>query len=396
MSSPDYEDVTPGDGSTASVHMAMNICYEATKNLPRSVSKKCIVSTLVVIVVVIFSSLVLACTVLALEVSKLKCEMATFRRETLSNQLEQVQNFENSTEQINTIYEVLNSRVLVLENQFQLLSGGFEYPCGRYIFNLTSSCAALSPSSSSGYYWVRTSSDSIECVYCDMTRSCGNITGGWMRVGHLNMKNSSHQCPNGFVQRRDANIRTCVRNSSDSGGCSPIMVSTLNIEYTHVCGRVIAYQYGQTDAFHPTTIDYPYVEGVSLTHGSPRSRVHIWTFAAARHEIISELPPHYSCPCINDQVDREVALIPSSVGDDYFCDTGSQGGVELNVFYGNNPLWDGAGCGPQSKCCSFNNPPWFHKQLPQSTTDDIEMRVCRNEHSGNEDIALEMFDIYVI
>ena len=40
-------------------------------------------------------------------------------------------------------------------------------------------------------------------------------------------------------------------------------------------------------------------------------------------------------------------------------------------------------------------PPWFYKQLPQPTTDAIQMRVCRNEDADNEDIAIEMIEIYV-
>ena len=35
------------------------------------------------------------------------------------------------------------------------------------------SCAALPPSSPSGYYWVRNSVGFAVHVYCDMTRSCG-------------------------------------------------------------------------------------------------------------------------------------------------------------------------------------------------------------------------------
>ena len=66
-----------------------------------------------------------------------------------------------------------------------------------------------------------------------------------------------------------------------------------------------------------------------------------------------------------------------------------------NVFNADNPLWDGAGCGSQSTCCSFNNPPWFYKQLPQSNTNDIEMRVCRDEGTANEDFAIEVVEIYV-
>ena len=48
-----------------------------------------------------------------------------------------------------------------------------------------------------------------------------------------------------------------------------------------------------------------------------------------------------------------------------------------NFFYECDSLWDGAGCGPLNTCCTFNNPPWFYKELPEPTTDDIEMRVCK-------------------
>ncbi len=57
------------------------------------------------------------------------------------------------------------------------------------------------------------------------------------------------------------------------------------------------------------------------------------------------------------------------------------------IFHGDDPLWDGTGCGPLNTCCTFNNPPWFYKELPEPTTDDIEMRVCNDQGSTNEDIA---------
>jgi hypothetical protein len=43
------------------------------------------------------------------------------------------------------------------------------------------------------------------------------------------------------------------------------------------------------------------------------------------------------------------------------------------------PLWDGEGYRAGSACCTFNTPPWFYKQLPQPTTDDIKIRVCMYE-----------------
>ena len=258
------------------------------------------------------------------------------------------------------------------------------------------SCAALPPSSPSGYYWVRASNGSAVRVYCDMTRSCGGVTGGWVRVAELDMTNSSHQCPSGLRERNDSNNRTCVRDS-DSPGCSSVTFSSATLEYSRVCGKIIAYQVGTTDAFVVTnghgsnpSLNTFYVDGVSLTHGTPRQ--HIWTLAAA----FNEENGLRSCPCTNSNTAHLTYTPPAFVRNDYFCDTGNADPTTPhNIFYGDDPLWDGAGCGPTNICCSFNNPPWFYKQLPQSTTDDTEMRVCRDEDASNEDIAIEMVEIYI-
>ena len=59
-----------------------------------------------------------------------------------------------------------------------------------------------------------------------------------------------------------------------------------------------------------------------------------------------------------------------------------------------DPLWDGQGCGPTSTCCTFNNPPWFCKQLPQSTNTDLEVRLCgASAYLGNT--AIELIELYV-
>ena len=73
------------------------------------------------------------------------------------------------------------------------------------------------------------------------------------------------------------------------------------------------------------------------------------------------------------------SYIPSFIGNDYFCETGVPPGQIQSfsgghrTFHANDPLWDGGGCDPTSTCCTFNNPPWFCKQLPpRSTNDDLE------------------------
>ena len=66
----------------------------------------------------------------------------------------------------------------------------------------------------SGYYWVRASDGSAVRVYCDMSRSCGGVTGGWMRVAHLDFNDTSTSCPSGLRERVDSGIRTCGIESS--------------------------------------------------------------------------------------------------------------------------------------------------------------------------------------
>ena len=55
-------------------------------------------------------------------------------------------------------------------------------------------------------------------------------------------------------------------------------------------------------------------------------------------------------------------------------------------------IWDGVGCGPNNDCCDFNSPPWFRKQLPSTTTDNIEMRLC-SEDDPDEDTPVEIIEI---
>ena len=239
------------------------------------------------------------------------------------------------------------------------------------------SCAEIlekDRSSPSGYYWVTNGTGHAHSVYCDMTRSCGGVTGGWMRVAYLDMTNSSHQCPSGLRQRTDSGVRSCAA-SSDTATCSSVLYRSHGIQYSRVCGKIIAYQANTVDGFfaifraREPRIDSNYVDGVSLTHGNP-PRKHIWSFAAG--------------PCPGR------APAPAFVNNHYFTD-GLAHRQPLDV---HNPLWDGVDCGTNT-CCRLNNPPWFHRQFPQPTADDIEMRVCRDQERGDEDVAIKVIEIYV-
>ena len=138
------------------------------------------------------------------------------------------------------------------------------------------------------------------------------------------------------------------------------MFPTQGTQYSQVCGRVIGYEVEAPQASRhfndgrPRIIDGPYVDGVSLTHGSPRQ--HIWTFAGAIDE--STTNPTSICTCTYPSRPN---LPPDFVGNNYFCETGvpPDRGWFQNTFHADDPLWDGGGCGPTSTCCTLNNPPWF-------------------------------------
>ena len=148
------------------------------------------------------------------------------------------------------------------------------------------SCAAIlqfAPSSPSSQYWIRFPDGSVILTFCDMTRSCDGVTGGWMKVAELD----TNQCPSALRLGTDCPIPTCVINT-DGPNCSSVIFPSHGFNYSRVCGMIRAYQKGIVDSILNdgrirafATIDSNYVDGVSLTYGeSPRQ--HIWTFGVGR------------------------------------------------------------------------------------------------------------------
>ena len=88
-----------------------------------------------------------------------------------------------------------------------------------------------------------------------------------------------------------------------------------------------------------------------ITHGSAGSRQHVWSFASALSDTTDH--PFWSCSCSSNNWPYSTSF----VGNDYFCDTGNHDRAPSALSaYPDDPLWDGAGCGPSSTCCTFNNP----------------------------------------
>ena len=250
-----------------------------------------------------------------------------------------------------------------------------------------SSCSMLPKSSPSGYYEIISSNGSTLRVYCDMKKMCGTITGGWMRVVSLDMRQASAKCPSSLcVVRSSSDFRTCRRCYSSKTNSVPSESYHVGVSYTHVCGRIKAYQIGTTNGYHHFYTNY--FDGISLTYDYPD--IYIWAFIASleskyRHS-------QYACPCMNSS--DNIASPPNFIGNNYFCDTGTVT-AHIGKFYRDNPLWDGSGCKGDNECCSFNSPPWFYKKLLAPTKEPIVMKVRLDEGPENEDLAIELVDIYV-
>ena len=219
---------------------------------------------------------------------------------------------------------------------------------------------------------------------------CGG--GGWKRVTLLNMTDPSQTCPDQWKMYEPATtgIRACGRLENRTSSCNSVQFITRGYSYTEVCGRVTGYQYASPDGLYHSSylrsINSPYVDGVSVTHGTPRQ--HIWTLYAGVRE--------FALGCCS------TSSPPDFVGSNYFCDTGNpQNEVWRNRVFTDEPLWDGvAGCrsNPLS-CCAPHAGPWFHSQLvtagDEPVVDDIEVRICGGESTSNEDTPLELVEIYV-
>ena len=120
---------------------------------------------------------------------------------------------------------------------------------GQSQVNPSPSCAALRGLFPSGYYWVRTSNGSAVRVYCDMT----SRAGGWVRVAYLDKTNSRQNgmCPSGLSEHISSTIHTCRRNDT-SAGCSSVRITTHELSYSKVWGRITAFTNGVPEGFMRT------------------------------------------------------------------------------------------------------------------------------------------------
>ena len=306
------------------------------------------------------------------------------------------QSSENTTQKLINIVSTLNnlkgtstSTAGVVDDILLVVEELLEIQNASVLFNSIRpvSCKDIKtvlPNSPTGYYHINSHN-----IYCNMGELCGT-GGGWTRLAYLDMSDSTVNCPTGFRLYQSGGVRSCGRPVSSCGGCSSVQYPSNGISYSQICGRVVGYRYGSTDAVDTvygniSDINSYYVDGVSITHGSPRQ--HVWTLMAGLQHDASN-----NCPC-NTTLDDTFSFIESN----YFCESGNPNNTWTNTLYTGDPLWDGQGCdGLEAPCCSVPGLPWFHRDYGNiTTTDYIELRVCADESTDNEDVPVSFYEIYV-
>ena len=194
------------------------------------------------------------------------------------------------------------------------------------------------------------------------------------------MSNPSQTCPSPWTLYSNSTygVRGCGRPFSTSSTCSPRYYYP-DRQFNRVCGRVIGYQIASPDGFANAHrhINEIYIDGVSIcSYRNVLQRTHIWSYFGCYNE-------RDSCHFINN----------SFLGRNYYCESAFITGISRNdnQFYASDPLWDGYQC--EVACCT--GAPWFSVQLPATTSDSIEVRICGDENTTNENTPINLLEIYV-
>lgn len=242
---------------------------------------------------------------------------------------------------------------------------------------------------------------------------CGKATDEqWTRIYGFNMSNKDENCPPNWQRTERHGLVGCT--SKINGGCSPIYIELGNTKFSSVCGKVAGHQIAFPDAFavqDSKYIDKLYVDGLSITFGSPKQ--HVWTYGvgASKGELYGGTDGN--CPCDKGKPQ------PGFVGGHMYCDSGhrnsltadiQQHGVIDTVIYSevyNHSLWtDTCGKNETSTCCGEVNdnvfPPWFRRDdlrdlfSPKGYSNArFDIRLCAHEVDMQEGALITEFELYI-
>ena len=227
----------------------------------------------------------------------------------------------------------------------------------------------------SGMYRIGSGNSAMD-KYCSTTfaNSCNGIPGGWKRIAYLNTDEYPVSCPDGFEVRSDTYSPPLCRRMDTIAGCSSVIYPSNGMSYSQVCGTVRVHPEGTPDGFNTLASSSLYADGVSLTYGNSTNRNHIWTYTAAIF--------------VNNNLECDICNYKRYAypGNNFTCFTARcYDGVHCYP----NTLW-----GSEPQQCFGNET--FYRQLSESTTDNIEMRVCRDQGQSDEDILISYVELFVM
>ena len=317
---------------------------------------------------------------------------------------------ENLVQTLKTCADAINGGEALLVQMEKCAPNGCNYDCpsankvDEQIKNLTATLKKLQISQAAIFDAFTANITDIINTVTKNTQDIGTINGGynvcgtsgWTRVAYLDMSDPSQDCPTEFRMYNENGVRGCGRLVSSNPSCDSKNFSSNGITYSEMCGRVLGYQYATPDAigsyFHgQNDIDSYYVDGISITHGSPRQ--HIWTYIVGISEYYNSNYDYFgACPCCEGYAQD----IQTFIGDDYYCESGNPDSSSIVTLYSDDTLWDGKNCGSdEAPCCKHPDLPWFYKAFDAATNDDIEIRICGDEGTANEDTPVYLYEVFV-
>ena len=214
----------------------------------------------------------------------------------------------------------------------------------------------------------------------EFTHPCGG--SGWKLAVYRDFRDPDTPCPPPWQQTM-YNERPYTCGRPEGSACATVTFSeTANLEYSKVCGRIKAYQFGTALGSFQSYIQVrnDYIFLWSFIAGVTKSQVNSsFQFVTLR------------CPCDGGY--------PLS-NEYYFCESlieeDNPGTKYDNHFFHNEVLWDEAGCSSSGDCCSRFDSPYFIRHLPKHLLSimniPIEVQIC---NFGTNNFAIELIELYV-
>ena len=222
----------------------------------------------------------------------------------------------------------------------------------------------------------KSSADILE----EFTHPCGG--SGWKLAIYRDFRDPDTPCPPPWQQTMySERPYTCGRPTTFAPTCVGFFLSeTANLEYSKLCGRIKAYQFGTAHGPLESYIDF----GTFIR--SLTSEV-FWRFTAGLTQSqANSVLDSQRCPCDGGP----------DIGEHYFCESlieeDNPGTKYDNHFFHNEVLWDEAGCSSSGDCCSRFDSPYFIRHLPDIMNTQIYVQIC---NFGTDNFAIELIELYV-